>query len=187
MRTVENNRKEKLKNQIWKTRVSRINAERRLQQKQSFIQAIDIYYSCITIIYSIMSYVNSDNELSMITIFMSISLLIAIMHLNSQNYEKKALLYRENYTAMHKLELALEHTDDTKQIEEDYCDLLHDYSNHITFDYYCTIKGSKQDFRNTNGWKNIRVKYYWGVIWRTIIKISLILLPFVLYFFRGVI
>lgn len=92
---MENNRKEKLKNQIWKTRVSRINAERRLQQKQSFIQAINIYYSCITIIYSIMSYVNSDNELSMITIFMSISLLIAIMHLNSQNYEKKALLYRE--------------------------------------------------------------------------------------------
>jgi len=51
---MENNSKEKLKDQIWKTRVSRINAEKRLQQKQSFIQAINIYYSCITIIYSIM-------------------------------------------------------------------------------------------------------------------------------------
>ena len=51
----------RLKDQIWTTRVSRINAERRLINKEKFIQAINIYYSCVTIIFSILSINNSKS------------------------------------------------------------------------------------------------------------------------------
>ena len=73
----------KLKDQIWVTRISRVNAEARLQNKEKFVQGINVYYSCVTIVYSILSYVNHDDSLSLVTIFMTISLLITIMHLNA--------------------------------------------------------------------------------------------------------
>lgn len=186
---MENENIDRLKNQIWITRVSRINAEKRLQQKESFIQAINIYYSCITTIFSIMSYINNDDNLSIITIYMTISLLVSIMYLNSQKYGEKAQQYRENYTALHKMEFELENSkslDEIKKIEEKYCDLLNTYSNHTTFDYYCTLKGSNTLIQEKKGWHKVKVKYYWGFIWRTIIKFLILILPFLLYIFRGV-
>lgn len=74
---------EKFKNQVWCTRVSRINAEKRLMSKEKFIQFINIYYSVATVIYSIMSYINCDNKLSEVTIYITISLLISILYLNA--------------------------------------------------------------------------------------------------------
>lgn len=59
----------KLKDQIWVTRISRVNAEARLQNKEKFVQGINVYYSCVTIVYSILSYVNHDDSLSLVTIF----------------------------------------------------------------------------------------------------------------------
>lgn len=193
---MDNNEKiDSLKDQIWTTRVSRINAEKRLQQKEAFIQALNIYYSCITIIFSIMSYINKDDKLSVITIYMTVSLLVAIMYLNSQKYGEKAQLYRENYTALHELEFKLDNLtnfDETEkfnktvEIETEYCKLLNYYNNHITFDYYCTLKGSNPLFQEKKSWNKVKGKYYWGIFWRTVIKVLMIILPFVLFIFRGV-
>ena len=50
--------KEKIKqlqDQIWTTRISRVNAEKRMVNKNGFIQGINVYYSCVTIIFSILS------------------------------------------------------------------------------------------------------------------------------------
>ena len=62
-----------LANQIWTTRVSRVNAEKRLINKESFFQAINIYYSCLTIIFSILTLLNGnekngDEKLSLLTV-----------------------------------------------------------------------------------------------------------------------
>lgn len=45
--------KEKIKqlqDQIWTTRISRVNAEKRMVNKNGFIQGINVYYSCVTIV-----------------------------------------------------------------------------------------------------------------------------------------
>jgi len=41
-------KKKTLANQIWTTRVSRVNAEKRLINKESFFQAINIYPELFT-------------------------------------------------------------------------------------------------------------------------------------------
>ena len=181
---------ENFKNQVWCTRVSRINAEKRLIAKEKFIQFINIYYSCVTVIFSIMSYVNCDNNLSEITIYMTISLLISIFYLNSQNYPRHAREYRENYTSLQDIEFSLKHLSENdeekiKQIEKEYCTLLNEYSNHITYDYYCAIHDSNREFKEKKNWKEIRHFYRLGKLWRFVLKMCFCLLPIFLFCIRG--
>lgn len=175
-----------LKNQIWTTRISRVNAEKRLINKEKLFQSINIYYSCMTIIFSIMSVINDDKNLSLLTTFITISLLISILYVNSQKYIELAKDYRNNYTNLQRLEFRLEHIEDCNdkkiiEIEDEYCDLLDASSNHITFDYYCTVYGSSGDYRKKRWSKNIKIKFYWGKIWRSMIGLLLIVLPWILY------
>ena len=173
-----------LKNQVWTTRVSRVNAEKRLVKKELFFQGINIYYSCVTIIFSILSLITENNILSLITVLMTISLLIVILYLNGQKYLERAREYRKNYTALQKLEFCLNHLNESQdkeicEIEKEYCDLLDSNSNHISYDYYCTVFGSSTEYKKAR-WKNIRSKYYWGTFWRVIIKALIIALPIAL-------
>ena len=174
-----------LADQIWATRVSRINAERRLVNKNSFIQGINIYYSCVTIIFSILSLINNDRRLSLITAFMTIAVLIAVLYLNSLKYNDIAREYRKNYTQLQKLELQLlDEEISKKQIEEikkEYCRLLDSACNHITFDYYCTVAGSNTKYKDEKSWKRIKWKYYWGCFWRAWVKIIIIIAPISIY------
>lgn len=181
---------EKFKNQVWCTRVSRINAEKRLMSKEKFIQFINIYYSVVTVIYSIMSYINCDNKLSEITIYITISLLISILYLNAQNYPQLARAYRENYTNLQNIEFRLKHLsendeDEIKQIEKEYCTLLNQYSNHITYDYYCAINDSNVEFKKNRDWTTIKCRYQFGKFWRCCLKICFVLLPIFLFCIRG--
>lgn len=180
-----------LKDQIWTTRVSRINAERRLIKKEQFIQGINIYYSCVTIIFSILSLINGDNNLSLITTFMSICLLVTILYLNAERYLDHARDYRSNYTALHKLEMRLEKENITsKEIEDirlEYCELLDSAWNHITYDYCCTVFQSSGDYRMKR-WKNkVPSGFYWGKTWRMVVMTALLALPVVVYYLCGVI
>lgn len=180
---------EQLKNQIWTTRISRANAEKRLIDKENFFQGINIYYSCVTIIFSILTLYYPDDKLtdklSLMTLFMTISLLIVILYLNSQKYLENAREYRKNYTAIHLLELQLGHLEaeqdaEIQAIEVKYCDLLDSSSNHTSYDYYCTVYGSKGNYREEL-WKTVGWKYYWNFVWRILIKVILIILPILLF------
>lgn len=174
-----------LPDQIWTTRISRVNAEKRLINKESFFQGINIYYSCLTIIFSILSLVNNDEKLSLMTVFMTISLLIVILYLNGQRYLERAREYRKNYTKMQKLEFDLmgvgnDDMDSIQRIYIEYCDLLDSGNNHISFDYYETVHRSTGEYREKR-WKNVRKIYWWNVIWRFMLKVVIIILPVVLY------
>lgn len=182
---MDKNRLDKFKNQIWTTRISRINAEKRLIAKENFFQGINIYYSCVTIIFSVLSLINEDNKLSLMTMLMTISLLIVILYLNGQKYLTHAREYRNNYTQLHKLEIQLEHElendgENLTEIENSYCELLDTGENHISYDYYCTIFGSTGEYRKTH-WEDIKYKYVWGTFWRIVVKLLIILLPFLLF------
>lgn len=174
-----------LPDQIWTTRISRVNAEKRLINKESFFQAINIYYSCLTIIFSILALVNKDEKLSLMTVFMTISLLVVILYLNGQRYLEHAREYRKNYTELQKLEFDLkcisdDNIESMKKIYTKYCDLLDLSSNHISFDYYETVHGSSGEYREKR-WKNVRFMYYWNAGWRWLLKGCVIILPVVLY------
>lgn len=176
---------QKLNDQIWTTRISRVNAEKRLIQKEGFFQAINIYYSCLTIIFSILSFVNRDDKLSLMTVFMTISLLIAILYLNGQKYLEHAREYRKNYSELQKLEFELKHVAENdeeavRKIEERYCDLIDSSSNHITYDYYKTVYGSTGTYHEQR-WKGIRANYYWNEIWRMFVKVFVLILPILLF------
>lgn len=173
-----------LPDQIWTTRISRVNAEKRLINKESFSQAINIYYSCVTIIFSILALVNKDEKLSLMTVFMTISMLVIILYLNGQRYLEQAREYRKNYTELQKLEFDLKCINDDiesiKKIYTKYCDLLDSGINHISFDYYETVHGSSGEYREKR-WKNVRFIYYWNAGWRWLLKGCVIILPVVLY------
>lgn len=176
---------DKFKNQVWTTRVSRVNAEKRLVKKELFFQGINIYYSCVTIVFSVLSLCKNNDQLSLVTVLMTISLLIVILYLNGQKYLEHAREYRKNYTALQKLEFRMEHLSETEDIEistieQEYCDLLDSSSNHISYDYYCTVYSSTGEYREVH-WDAVKLKYYWGSLWRIIIKGLIIVLPFVLF------
>lgn len=179
-----------LRDTIWTTRVSRVNAEKRLLSKDSFIQGINIYYSCVTIFFSILSLVNSNERLDLINLFMTISLLVTILYLNSLKYSERARDYKTNYTELHKLELELEEDTISKEriskIKNEYCDLLNSSCNHTTYDYYCTVKGANEEYKKMR-WKEIRFFYWINIIWRLVVKLVVIILPVLLYCFAGVI
>ena len=188
---MDSNYIEKLSDQIWITRISRVNAEKRLQHKDMFIQGINVYYSCVTILFSVLSYINKDEILSLLATFVTIFLLISILFLNSQQYSKTAKNYKDNYTELQKLEFKLKHvnieeSDKIVEIEKNYCDLMNTYSNHITYDYYRTIFNSNKTFKEKHNFKYISFMYFFGVLWRFILQVIIILLPILLYVFRGV-
>lgn len=181
---MEKNGLNRFKDQIWTTRISRINAEKRLIGKENFFQGINIYYSCVTIVFSVLSLMNKDDKLSLMTVLMTISLLIVILYLNGQKYLVHAREYRKNYTQLHKLEIQLSHLSENdvqkiNEIENKYCELLDLGDNHISYDYYCTVFGSTGKYKEEH-WKDVKLKYIWGTFWRIVVKVMIIVLPFLL-------
>lgn len=179
-----------LRDQIWTTRVSRINAERRLVKKERFIQGINIYYSCVTIIFSILSLIYSDNKLSLVTTCMSICLLVTILYLNTQRYMEHARDYRSNYTALHKLEMQLENESITPEKVEEirlkYCDLLDTAWNHVQYDYYCTVYQSTGEYQKKRWKVKVIAGFFWGKVWRAMVMMALLIIPIAVYFLCGV-
>ena len=99
----------KFKEAIWITRISRIHSEKRLLEKENFCRILNVYYSFLTIVLSILSFVKKDDLLCLSAIFMSIFLLVAILYLDSQKLYERAKNYRNNYSSLYSLELRLQH------------------------------------------------------------------------------
>lgn len=175
-----------LLDQIWTTRISRVNAEKRLKEKESFFQAVNIYYSCATIIFSILSLLEDNKNLSLITVFMTVSLLIVILYLNGQNYLEHARKYRKNYTELQKLEFELKYignsNEEIERIFTEYCDLLDSSSNHISFDYYKTVYHSSGEYKERRWIGGVKWLYWYNVIYRGLLKICVVLLPILLWY-----
>ena len=169
-----------LKDQIWITRVSRAKAEARLIGKESFIQGINIYYSVLIIIYSIMSYVVGDNSIGLVGVFLSIGLFASILYLNNQNYLDQAKEFRSNYIEMQRLEMELDGECDVELIKNRYCDLLKNANNHTEYDYLCALDNSDQEYKKTKNWSVLRTRLIWGKAWRCVVKAFIIFVPILL-------
>lgn len=180
--TEELNRKiEAFRNTIWITRISRVKAEERLMDKESFSEWLNIYYSCITVILSIILLEFSQYKaLSYGNIAITICLLVSILYFKSLKFKEQALTYRKNYTDLYRLELSLTKgisEEKFKEIQNQYCDAIEQCNNHKPFDYYKTILDSKPDFRKKYFTHTLLFKYYFNILWRMLIKLCLIALP----------
>lgn len=175
--------KKQLKNQIWTTRISRINAEKRLLGKESFIQGINIYYSCFIILVSLFSLIYKSEKLSFVAVLMNISLLMAILYLNGKKYLENSREYRKNYTELQKLEFKLDimdNNDDIEEIVNNYCELMDSSSNHISYDYYKAIHDST-DESYAEKRKEVKCKYYFNRTYRVLLKVALVALPILIF------
>lgn len=178
-----------LSNTIWCTRITRVHTERRLLGNGEFYQWVNVYYSCVTIIFSILSYINNDNNTGLLTIFMSISLLAVMLYLNPQKYFSQANAFRENYTEIQKLEYELKHltvedTNEIRRIETQYCELMGKIDNHSSFDYYSTMSDYSSHVNWKSKWLCVRNIYYLDIIWIYFLRGMILLVPIILYFWQ---
>lgn len=176
---------EKLKNQIWITRVSRTNAEKRLLRNDSFIQGINIYYSIITVIISICLLVWPSKTFNVLSLTMTVALLIVIMFFKSLRYPERANTFKQNYTQMQMLEFDLDHCQekDIQDIEKRYNQLIAQGENHKSCDYYRTLVESNEEYKKNRtelNWKMINKKYRWNLVCRGAIEIITVIFPFIL-------
>ena len=176
---------EKLKNQIWITRVSRINAEKRLLRNEGFIQGINIYYSVFTVIISICLLVWPSKAFNVLSLAMTVALLIVILFFKSLRYPERANTFKQNYTQMQKLEFKLNHCSDDQlqDIENEYTELIAQGENHKPYDFYRTMIESKKDYQKAQthmNWGRIKRRYWLTFSCRGLFGTITVLLPFIL-------
>lgn len=170
-------------NQIWCTRVSRVNAEKRLKHKEAFADGLNIYYSCFTVALSICLLFIQDESLnkplSAFSLIMTVIVTICILYCKSLRYADRARGYKDNYTDLQQLEISLKHItsiEELTKIENEYCNLLKNGENHIPYDYYRTVFESNQSYKKTKD-KWIPVKYCLKTLERYVIETVLITFP----------
>ena len=171
---------ENLQNQIWITRASRINAEKRMLRNDRLVQGFNIYYTCITVLMSICLLAWQDRIFSILTTVMSVALLIIVLFFKSLHYPERAFDFRRIYTELQKLEFQLNrdgNDSDLKEIHDRYCQLMAEGENHITFDYFKAICYSGRDFRKEKMTTKMWLGYVWGVIWRHLIVVLVAIIP----------
>ena len=170
--------RQKLEDQIWFTRISRTKAENRLIEKEHFAQFINIYYSLVAIICSILSYHYNDTKMGLFTIIITISLMVSILYLNGQKYLEQARDYRTNYTQLQMLEMRIKDSSSSLvEIREEYCKLLNSSSNHIENDFFKAISNSSSEHQKKKDWDHKKKFYYWGCTWRFAVKIIVLMIP----------
>ena len=178
--------KDKFRDQIWITRMARINAEKRLLHNESFIQGINIYYSLFTVFISISVLIWPSQGFSVLSLAMTVALLIVILYFKSLRFPERAMDYRRVYTELQKLEFQLSQEnvseDIVNQVTEKYCNLIAEGENHISYDYYKAVANSSEDYKKEHYNWRIGLKYYANLIFRLLICLLVIFFPFILCF-----
>lgn len=135
-----------LKQLVINTRLNRINAANRLQRTETFLQGINIYYSCFTAVLSILTLLAENAALSVWSVLLTVILAISIVYLNAQKYGNRAQELKTNYIALHRLLFEIEADEannDTSNFVNHYtkyCELLQTSENHINLDNLRRIK-----------------------------------------------
>lgn len=129
-----------LKRNIAKTRINRINAASRLLSTEKFLQAINIYYSCVSAGFAILGLIIDDKIFIVWSVIFTVVLAISIVYLNAQKYGNRSQELKNNYISLHellyKVELAEAKNDVGKfsVFSDEYCKLLQTSENHNNMD-----------------------------------------------------
>ena len=170
-----------LRNRVWKSYKSRINAAERLKGKNEFIAFLSIYYSAILAAVSILNYVNKSENMDVFSIVLSVMVTILFLYFEGRNYKERYLKMKENYNNINLLYYDIENSISLKQIDinkfnefsEKYIKLLGNVENHSEYDY---IKYALKDSEVKIEFKDI-LKYYFRVTISFVIKAIVTIIP----------
>ena len=173
-----------LKRNIAKTRINRINAANRLLSTERFLQAINIYYSCVSAGFAILG-LTIDSKIFMVwSVIFTVVLAISIVYLNAQKYGNRSQELKNNYISLHELLYKVELAEAKNEVEnfsvfaDEYCKLLQTSENHNNMD------NLKRKRDNEEGLSVIEMIYYYGIktLWFAV-KAFLIVVPLILFGF----
>ena len=173
-----------LKKNIVKTRIGRINAASRLLSTERFLQAINIYYSCVSAVFAILGLVVEDKTFTIWSVIFTVVLAISIVYLNAQKYGNRSQELKNNYISLHELLFKVELAEAKNEVEnfsvfaDEYCKLLQTSENHNNMD------NLKRKRDNEEGLSVIEMIYYYGIktLWFAV-KAFLIVVPLILFGF----
>lgn len=165
----------KLENAVWTTRKSRINAEERLLNINSFVQHINIYCACLSAAIAIVGLWYTNKALTMLGAVLAPIVTICVVFLNSQRYEQRAADIKRNYIKLQKIlyriqrlefEEAIDLTE-LESLENEYCELMSAVENHRQCDYWKTVYRSASESKKEATPKFDKWKHclYRGICW----------------------
>lgn len=170
-----------LKYNVWMTRKARINESERLLCLETFIQYVNIYYSCFLCILSVYGLTTTNDKIGITSTVISIILTIFIVYLNSKKFGDRAQQLKVNYIDLHKLYFKLSNLDENTdytliEYQNEYTDLLSNCENHSSHDYYrILLREKKIDTKSKLG-----LIYYTHKIFRWFCALIVILIPILL-------
>lgn len=173
-----------LKYNVWMTRKAIINASERLLCLETFIQYVNIYYSCFLCILSVYGLTTTNDKIGITSTVISIILTISIVYLNSQKFGDRAQQLKVNYIDLQRLYFKLSNLDENTdytliEYQNEYTDLLSNCENHSSHDYYrILLREKKIDIKSKLG-----LIYYTHKIFRWFCAFIVILIPILLLFY----
>ncbi len=129
-----------LKSRIWITYKCRVLAHERVSKYNFHSQVLSILYTLPIIFISIVDLIIPvDSKASLITVFFSLSVLVASVFIYSQNFSGKVENIKENYLKLQNIYdiLNIENYD---EISKEYHNILSSYDNHKEIDYLHLIR-----------------------------------------------
>jgi hypothetical protein len=136
---------EKLGRAVEFTRLNRIHASNRLITNESFVQGINIYYSCASAIVTVLSLIFPQKNYGIVSALLTVILAISIVYLNAQKYGSRAQQLQSNFIALQQLHYeilaAVDANDANKResLETKYIELLKTSENHNQHDHKHTL------------------------------------------------
>lgn len=136
---------EKLYRDVSLTRRNRINASNRLLKKEEFVQNINIYYSCLASVVTVLSLIYTGRSFGVASAILTVILAISIVYLNAQKYGDRAQQLKTNYIALQQLAFEIKEEQRKNQIasikkfSDRYIELLQTSENHIHQDHLQTL------------------------------------------------
>lgn len=174
-----------LKELVISTRLNRINAANRLQRTETFLQGINIYYSCFAAVLSVLSLISDSKPLAVWSVLLTVILAISVVYFNAQKYGNRAQELKTNYIALQSLLFEIEQ-DEANNIANNfeihytkYCELLQTSENHVNLDNIRRVKRTKKLSRSQ--W----IEYIFTMIFRWFVKIFLAILPVLVTLWLG--
>lgn len=187
---IQSNLKSRLDRNIWITRKCRINASERLLRDAKYIEFLNVYYSILVIGLSLLSLLNHNDNLSLVSTLFSIALTISIIYANTTSMRERSCSLKQNYIDLQTLldQLSyIQESDASKilDISNKYSELLKNSENHATIDLYRLKYSSKKEDHLALTLKEW-IKLIWLLASDTIIKIFFLIAPIIalIYYYR---
>lgn len=168
---------ENLKQKIWITRKSRINAEKRLIRQEKLIQYLNIWYAILLSLISLYSLVyNVNKNISIISVVLSFGITMVSIYFSNQNLSIRAENMKKNYINLQSLNFEIDSEEyinnkKLKEFQDKYIKILNDCENHENIDYYEVMKDDD---------KKIYCKYIFLKLMEILIKGLYFIFPIIL-------